>query len=94
MDFLRRRFGGLNVQEDARDAEKFDKMKDKVVNITTGHRSKGLEFDRVYIIRNDLYGAPKGDNPEEIQQEKNGQYVAYTRAKKQLHIVNDKNPGG
>jgi superfamily I DNA/RNA helicase len=94
MDFLRNRFGGLNVQDDAADADKFEKMKDKVVNITTGHRSKGLEFDRVYIIRNDLYAAPKGENEEEIQQEKHGQYVAYTRAKKQLHVINDKNPGG
>ena len=94
MDFLRNRFGGLNVQENDKDADQYEKNKDKVVNITTGHRSKGLEFDRVYIIRNDLYDSPKGDNPEEIQQERNGQYVAYTRAKKELHVINDKEPGG
>lgn len=93
-DFLRKRFGGLDVQENDRDADKYEQVKDKVITITTGHRSKGLEFDRVYIIRNDLYDSPKGDNPEEIQQERNGQYVAYTRAKKQLHVINDKKPGG
>jgi superfamily I DNA/RNA helicase len=94
MDFLRKRFGGLNVQEDTSDSDKFEKNKEKAVTLTTGHRSKGLEFDRVYIIRNDMYDNHKGDTPEDIQQEKHGQYVAYTRAKKQLHVVNDKNPGG
>lgn len=93
-DFLRKRFGGLDVQENDKDADKYEKIKDKVITITTGHRSKGLEFDRVFIIRNDLYESPKGENPEEIQQERNGQYVAYTRAKKQLHVINDKQPGG
>jgi superfamily I DNA/RNA helicase len=92
LDFLKNRFGGLNVQENDNDAEKFEKIKDKVVSITTGHRSKGLEFDRVFIIRNDLYETPKGDNPEEIQQERNSQYVAYTRAKKELHVISDKEP--
>lgn len=91
-NFLIKRFGGLDVQESSDDADKYDKMKDKVITITTGHRSKGLEFDRVFIIRNDLYTAPKGDNPEDIQQEKNGQYVAYTRAKKQLHVINSDYP--
>ena len=91
-DFLRNRFGGLNVQENDKDADQYEKMKDKVVNITTGHRSKGLEFDRVFIIRNDLYEDPKADHPEEIQQAKNGKYVAYTRAKKQLNVINDKEP--
>jgi len=92
VDFLKSRFGGLNVQDNVEDAEEYERRKDRMVTITTGHRSKGLEFDRVFIIRNDLYDAPKGTNEEEIQQERNGQYVAYTRARKELHVINDKEP--
>lgn len=51
------------------------------------HRAKGLESDRVFIIRPDLLPHPAARTPEEIQAERNIQYVAITRAKKSLFFV-------
>lgn len=68
--------------------------KEKPVILTTSHKSKGLEFSRVYILRDDQFPHPKAKHPEEQNQEKNTQYVAYTRAMHQLHILAlDDQPG-
>lgn len=53
--------------------------------LMTIHKSKGLEADRVFIIRPDLIPLP-GLNGWEYEQEKNLEYVAYTRAKNELII--------
>lgn len=54
--------------------------------ISTIHKSKGLESDKVYIINDD---APKrsGRQAWEITQENNLLYVAYTRAKNTLCFI-------
>lgn len=49
--------------------------------LMTGHKSKGLEFDTVFFLDEQLI------NLEE-QQERNLKYVIQTRAKKQLFMVN------
>lgn len=58
---------------------------------STIHKAKGLEEERVYILRPDLMPAPwvevedeEGNMTEEYQQELNMLYVAITRAKMQL----------
>lgn len=50
------------------------------------HRAKGLEADRVFIVRHDLIPHPRARSVTARVQESNLQYVAYTRAKKALYI--------
>jgi len=53
----------------------------------TIHKSKGLEADRIWILRPDLLPHPLCVQDWQIKQEKNLQYVAITRAKKELYYV-------
>jgi DNA helicase II / ATP-dependent DNA helicase PcrA len=58
------------------------------VELSTIHRAKGLEVDRVFIIRPDkLPLCWKGQLPWQAKQEQNLKYVAITRAKKELYWV-------
>lgn len=66
------------------------------VVLSTIHKSKGLEFERVFILENDKL--PKNEKSpsrkastmsQEEAQEENLKYVAYTRAKNQLHLINN-----
>ena len=57
------------------------------ITLTTAHRSKGLEFDRVIILDIDNFKPDKAKNPAEKQQEQNAIYVAFTRAKHSLEIL-------
>lgn len=57
--------------------------------LSTIHKSKGLENDRVFIICPDLIPSQYATKPWQIEQEDNLLYVAYTRAKKELYIVDD-----
>lgn len=51
------------------------------------HRAKGLEASRVFIVRSDLMPHPMAQKPWEQIQEKNIQYVAFTRAQEELIFV-------
>jgi len=53
------------------------------------HKAKGLEADRIFILRPDLLPHPMAKKPWEKVQESNLEYVAYTRAKKELYIMVD-----
>jgi superfamily I DNA/RNA helicase len=53
---------------------------------STIHKSKGLEADRVFIIRPDLMPHPKATGWR-LEQENNLKYVAITRARKELNYV-------
>jgi len=58
------------------------------VTLCTIHRAKGLEADRVFIIRpSDLPLTWKGQLSWQLEQEQNLLYVALTRSKQQLTIV-------
>lgn len=59
------------------------------ITLSTVHKAKGLEADRVFIIEPDLMPFPRAKKAWEIEQEKNLQYVAYTRAKNLLVFVTD-----
>jgi DNA helicase-2/ATP-dependent DNA helicase PcrA len=59
------------------------------IQLSTIHKSKGLECDRVFIIHRDLIPSKLAKNDWQIQQEYNLLYVAYTRAKKYLGFVVD-----
>lgn len=62
-------------------------------NQTTGiifssiHKAKGLEAERVFILRPDLMPHPRASQEWEVQQELNCKYVAETRSKDTLTYV-------
>jgi superfamily I DNA/RNA helicase len=57
--------------------------------LSTIHKSKGLEADRVFIIHSELMPSKHAKKDWEQAQEKNLMYVAYTRAKSVLGFVTD-----
>jgi len=59
------------------------------VTLTTAHRSKGLEFERVFELTPSEYPHPRARLPADLAQEENAKYVAGTRAKDEYHIVDD-----
>ncbi len=69
------------------------KNNDDVVTLMTVHAAKGLEFENVFII-----GLEEGlfphfnsvDSPDDLEEERRLCYVAVTRAKKSLTLVNAK----
>jgi superfamily I DNA/RNA helicase len=64
-----------------------ENVKNAVV-FSTVHKSKGLESDKVVILLpNKLPLRWKGQQDWQFEQERNLQYVAYTRAKKELVFV-------
>jgi superfamily I DNA/RNA helicase len=60
--------------------------KTKFVLLSSVHRAKGLESHIVHIIEPGLMPHPMATTDEEIVQEMNLKYVAYTRAIQELHI--------
>lgn len=59
------------------------------ISLSTIHKSKGLESDRVFILHPELIPAKSAVLSWEIEQENNLKYVAYTRAKTTLGFIND-----
>lgn len=57
--------------------------------LSTMHKAKGLQADRVFIIEPQLIPSRMAQQPWEFQQERNLDYVARTRAKHELVYVND-----
>lgn len=55
--------------------------------LSTVHRAKGLEANNVFIIRPDLMPHPLAKSEGELEQERNLQYVAWTRTKNKLCFV-------
>lgn len=59
------------------------------ISLSTIHKSKGLESDRVFILHPELLPSKNAILSWEIEQENNLKYVAYTRAKTTLGFIND-----
>lgn len=55
--------------------------------LSTGHRAKGLEYPRVFILEYDRLPHPRAKTKEAIKQEHNLQYVMVTRAQQALFLV-------
>jgi len=82
-----------------RDANNLLQLKDNIdrlysedggaINCSTIHKVKGLEADRVFVYRYDLMPHPMANTDRELQEEKNIEYVAITRAKKELYLIMD-----
>lgn len=92
--FLERKLGGLDPDNE-KDAAKI-KSQDprKVVTLTTAHKSKGLEWDRVFLMKPEEYDPSKPNikTQEQAQQEMNAWYVAATRGRKTLMVSEDNEP--
>jgi len=59
------------------------------IQLSSVHKAKGLEADRVYIVEDDMLHGTRAKNEFQATQEANLRYVAYTRAKKSLNLVTD-----
>ena len=59
-----------------------DAIEGRVVLLTSTHKAKGLEWDRVFLL-SDTYRADKSADPQEA----NLLYVAITRSKRELVLV-------
>lgn len=57
--------------------------------LSTGHRAKGLEYKRVFILQSDRLPHPKAKTLDAITQEHNLMYVMYTRAMEALYLVQE-----
>lgn len=66
-----------------------DRLDDKVL-LSSVHRAKGLEADRVFILNPELMPHPMASSKEDAEQEMNIAYVAATRSKNVLVFVGDK----
>lgn len=55
-----------------------------LLTLCTAHKSKGLEWNRVFIYRPELMPSKYARQAWQLEQEKNLQYVAWTRAKQTL----------
>ena len=74
------------------DVEEYKNNKE-VVTLMTIHSAKGLEFNNVFVIGLEEGLFPHKNslmNPEEIEEERRLCYVAFTRAKNNLYLVNAK----
>lgn len=57
------------------------------IQLLSGHKSKGLEFDSVFHLDPHRIPSPYAETDEEIEQELNIRYVIETRAKKSLTLI-------
>lgn len=74
VDLINRMFGDL------RDGER-----PRCITLCTSHRSKGREWKRVFILGRDRYmPSPYAKKPEQLEQERNLEYVSITRAMYEL----------
>jgi superfamily I DNA/RNA helicase len=55
--------------------------------LSTVHKAKGLEAERVFVLYPDKMPHPHAKKPWEMEQEMNGKYVAMTRSKRDLFLV-------
>lgn len=61
----------------------FDDSRPAVV-LSTVHRAKGLEADRVAILRGELLPHPRASTPQDVEGERCVKFVALTRSKREL----------
>jgi superfamily I DNA/RNA helicase len=86
-EYITKKFDGVNT-DTPEGSSKYERKDPKsFVTLTTAHRAKGLEFNRVFIMGTEMFPHPKAKTPEEMVQEDNAWYVALTRAIYELHVL-------
>jgi DNA helicase II / ATP-dependent DNA helicase PcrA len=78
---------GRNLKESVAYAEHLFKSQGPI-QLLSGHKSKGLEWPVVYHLDPWRIPSKYASSHEEIEQEKNVEYVITTRAKEALYLVN------
>ena len=63
--------------------------KPDAVRICSIHKAKGLEADNVFVLNRGDWTERYGQTKEQLQQEKNLSYIAWTRAKDNLYLVGE-----
>jgi superfamily I DNA/RNA helicase len=98
--WLSKKFGGLDLEKSGpqgdRDRAEY-KKKVKELNpviLSTVHKSKGFQFQRVYILRDDMWPHPRATRQEDLEQEMNNKYIGRTRAEDELHVLELKGQPG
>lgn len=92
--YLQRKLGGLDPDNPDDMAKLKAKDPRSFVTLTTAHKSKGLEWDRIFLMKPGEYN-PEGKKiktPEQAQQERNTWYVAATRGRNTLMVSADDEP--
>jgi superfamily I DNA/RNA helicase len=62
------------------------------LTLSSVHKSKGLEWERVWVLDRELMPSRMAKTDDEKQQEANLQYVAFTRTKRELFFVSSGAP--
>ena len=92
--YLERKLGGLDPdnEKDASILKSQDPK--KKITLTTAHKSKGLEWERIFLMRPQEYDPqrPSIKTQEQAQQEMNAWYVAATRGRNTLMVSADDKP--
>ncbi len=84
---------------DINDTQDLEAMIDRLFHgshgtrLSTIHRAKGAEAHHVYILDPELLPHPKAESPVELEQEKNLEYVAITRAQRTLTFIHSNDFG-
>lgn len=78
---------GVDKKDDDQKNKAEMQKKKIILTLSTVHRVKGLEAPRVYILNKFLMPSEFAQKDWEKQQEKNIEYVAYTRAEEKLYFI-------
>src|SRR5690606_10304384 len=88
VDVCAQEFQATSASDLIRQIESLFDDERSTIFLSTVHRAKGLEGDRIFILEPDLLPFTwKGQLDWQYVQEKNLQYVAYTRSKRELYFV-------
>lgn len=86
IQYLQKKFGGVNPDSEYEMKEVAAKNPLSFITLTSAHRSKGMEYERVYILAPEKFPSKNAKTATELQQEMNMYYVALTRAKRMLNV--------
>jgi DNA helicase-2/ATP-dependent DNA helicase PcrA len=86
IQYMQRKFSGVNPDSEFEMKAIAEKNPLSFITLTSAHRSKGMEYERVYILAPEKFPSKNAKTQTELQQEKNMYYVALTRAKAELNI--------
>jgi len=84
---------GLTTSEELvnKISDVFSDRKKNGISLSTIHKAKGLEADRVFVACKSLMPSKSAKTEWEMRQEHNLMYVCYTRAKNLLGFINEDN---
>lgn len=98
--WLEKNLQGMDV-EDEREGKQFAAKMEaekaspiKSVILSSSHKSKGLQFPTVYVMRPELFPSKKAKTDADLVQEDNLLYITYSRAENELHVLKSADDAG